>query len=131
MSGLVYEEWRKQASQGRLEEAIFHYVAANDWTIWPDLVTDLKPYHQTEGKIEFRLSKNRVLWGGLSSTFTEAIVALLRSKRLELTPISRSVYVLSGCTLPDLPTVAYAKNGSEPTARSWVPVCFRVNRRED
>lgn len=123
-------EWEKKASGGDIVEALWSYVQENDWTIYPDLVADFKPYMPTEGNYTLRVANHVVLWSGISANLAIAIGEAINANRLVVLPISKTVYSLSGFKPPALPLVEYRKNMADPPEISWSPTCLRIAKEK-
>jgi hypothetical protein len=70
------------------------------------------------------LSRNVVLWSGLSDVLYHAICTLIEQKILHIWPATPAVYYVDGKIL-DLPIVQSQRPQKRYTRPTWLPITFR------
>ena len=101
MTTRINDAWKSAAENGDFKEAVYQYVKAWGSTSFAELQRDLGQYFTVDGNCTLVLDAdtNCVVWDGVSVQFIEAVVELLREKRLIAVSCHWLVYLHDGCVL--------------------------------
>jgi len=120
------QSWVECAEAGNIDEAIMEIVRTYDYVSFVELERKLAPYIETKGNhaLELAPKTNIFIWFGLSEVLSDAILRLLRTKRIEPKATSLLVYMVDGAT-PKVPIAKRPpKNGYK--SERWCPVVLRI-----
>jgi hypothetical protein len=103
-----------------MKERIVTYVRENDWVSFPELERVLG--EEARGDFQWLMRKfNVIFWAGMSDTFSQALLELVRDNVLALAPAQMLTYLIDGGRL-NLPI---AKRCRSYKKLHWLPVCLR------
>ena len=120
------DRWEVHAAAGHLKDALVEFVRERDWVTPVEIQQRFEAYFPVHGTFDWvnGTHRNVIFWVGLSEELADAIIDLLRARRLFMHPASWWTYCADGVLL-NLPLVKCVPPGGYKRPH-WAPTALRV-----
>ena len=120
------DRWEVHAAAGHLADAVVEFVRERDWVTPVEIQQRFAAYFPVHGTFDWASGTHRnvIFWVGLSEELADAIIDLLRARRLFMHPASWWTYCADGVLL-NLPLVKCVPPGGYKRPH-WAPTALRL-----
>ena len=108
--------------QGKYAEAVIDMIGQSKGTTFAQIEKFLAPHMEIDGDLSLYnlVQPTLIFWIGMSAQFSDVMVQVMRSGKVEGRPTSPLTYHADG----KVPTLPVAKKAMQHTDPHWVPLAF-------